>query len=228
MSGSNMEKIADRVEPVPSALVPEVRSAGKHAFLELYIVFVDLSGNSGLSGMDRVLGGPWAAANWPLLHTWLCCPWVPQALRKSMGSVELFKEEFRAAQRLRSTEGIFIPEVRHSRVPCGAVCLWLLAMSGCRWIRYRWFQLLFSTVVVCNDCRWCAPRTHQSLLPMVSPRIQHPRMCFQRACSGHCRASHWALGISISHQQLGPSHPCAVSCSCGQRGGYEGTAKLAP
>lgn len=36
---------------------------------------------------------------------------IVQALRKSAAGVELFKEEFRATQRLRSTEGIFIPEV---------------------------------------------------------------------------------------------------------------------
>jgi hypothetical protein len=45
------------------------------------------------------------------LHDYLCADLTSQALRKSAGSIELFKEEFRAAQRLRSTEGIFIPEV---------------------------------------------------------------------------------------------------------------------
>ncbi|PNH05107.1 Dynein heavy chain 7, axonemal [Tetrabaena socialis] len=37
---------------------------------------------------------------------------LPHALRQSSASVGLFKEEFRAAQRLRSSESVFIPEVR--------------------------------------------------------------------------------------------------------------------
>ncbi|KAG1680004.1 hypothetical protein FOA52_007068 [Chlamydomonas sp. UWO 241] len=36
---------------------------------------------------------------------------VPAAMRGSRAATSLFKEEFRAAQRLRSTEGVFIPEV---------------------------------------------------------------------------------------------------------------------
>lgn len=36
---------------------------------------------------------------------------VMQAVRGSASATTLFKEEFRAAQRLRSTEGVFIPEV---------------------------------------------------------------------------------------------------------------------
>ncbi|KAL6762185.1 hypothetical protein V8C86DRAFT_2522077 [Haematococcus lacustris] len=42
---------------------------------------------------------------------------LPLGLRKNAGAVELFKQEFRAAQRLRSTEGIFIPEVVRTTHP---------------------------------------------------------------------------------------------------------------
>ncbi len=46
-------------------------------------------------------------------HVPITCVCVrAQSLRTSAAGLELFKEEFRAAQRLRSTEGIFIPEVR--------------------------------------------------------------------------------------------------------------------
>ncbi|KAF5834888.1 hypothetical protein DUNSADRAFT_8192 [Dunaliella salina] len=42
---------------------------------------------------------------------------VPAGLRQNARSIELFKEEFRAAQRLRSTEDIFIPEVVRTTHP---------------------------------------------------------------------------------------------------------------
>jgi hypothetical protein len=45
------------------------------------------------------------------LHTLPIQPYVAQAMRKSAAALALFKDEFRAAQRLRSTEGIYIPEV---------------------------------------------------------------------------------------------------------------------
>eukprot|EP00798_Chlamydomonas_sp_ICE-L_P021155 gene21155-28044_t len=42
---------------------------------------------------------------------------VPLALRKNSASVGLFKDEFRAAQRMRNTGGIFIPEVVRTAYP---------------------------------------------------------------------------------------------------------------
>ncbi|KAG2427037.1 hypothetical protein HYH02_014682 [Chlamydomonas schloesseri] len=42
---------------------------------------------------------------------------LPNALRNSPASVGLFKEEFRAAQRLRSSESVFIPEVLRTTHP---------------------------------------------------------------------------------------------------------------
>ncbi|GFR40055.1 hypothetical protein Agub_g593 [Astrephomene gubernaculifera] len=42
---------------------------------------------------------------------------LPNALRQSPGSVGLFKDEFRAAQRLRSSESVFIPEVLRTTHP---------------------------------------------------------------------------------------------------------------
>lgn len=42
---------------------------------------------------------------------------LPQDIRQSAAATSLFKEEFRAAQRLRSTEGVFIPEVVRTTHP---------------------------------------------------------------------------------------------------------------
>ncbi|KAG2500939.1 hypothetical protein HYH03_000764 [Edaphochlamys debaryana] len=42
---------------------------------------------------------------------------LPNALKQTPGSISLFKEEFRAAQRLRSSESVFIPEVLRTTHP---------------------------------------------------------------------------------------------------------------
>lgn len=55
-------------------------------------------------------GVAWAGGT-PVLVLDLVPSCWPQALRNSPASVGLFKEEFRAAQRLRSSESVFIPEV---------------------------------------------------------------------------------------------------------------------
>lgn len=83
----------------------------------------------------------------------------PQGLRHTASGMALFKEEFRAAQRLRSTEDIFIPEVRacHAMhaMPCHA-----------------------------TQRRVGGPGTHTRLRP---PACVPLLKCYSRACLYTCR-----------------------------------------
>lgn len=113
--------IADAVEPVPESIVPPVRFHRKEVMLVAWLSACSPHHHAVCpvapsSVQPPVLPKDLASIIPASLHR-VVTHSVPQGLRASAAGVQLFKEEFRAAQRLRSTEGIFIPEVVRTTHP---------------------------------------------------------------------------------------------------------------
>lgn len=95
----------DRVEPVPHEVLPMVSGArGSIACANSCTRPLQRSPRSQATTVG-------CSAEMPPPALPACGQRPLQALRDSPAGISLFKEEFRAAQRLRGAEGVFIPEV---------------------------------------------------------------------------------------------------------------------